>query len=127
MKIHHTAIWVSNLEREKDFFLKYFDCTAGEKYVNQLNKFSSYFVTFKGGGRIEIMKRDDITCEEMEESLGYSHIALDAGSREEVNNLTDKLVNDGVIVLNGPRITGDGYYESVILDPENNRIEIMSE
>ena len=127
MKIHHTAIWVSNLEREKDFFLKYFDCTAGEKYVNIRKKFSSYFITFSDSGRIEIMKREDIKGKEAGDLLGYAHIALDAGSREEVNNLIDRLSVDGVIVLTRPRITGDGYYESVILDPENNRIEILSE
>ncbi len=127
MKIHHTAIWVSNLEREKDFFLRYFDCTVSTKYINRLKKFSSYFITFNDGGRIEIMKRDDISGKEMEELLGYAHIALDAGNREEVDNLTDRLLNDGVKIISGPRITGDGYYESVILDPENNRIEIMSE
>jgi len=127
MRVDHTAIWVNDLEKEKDFFLKYFDCTASKKYINMLKKFSSYFISFRSGGRIEIMKRDDIAGRSNKELLGYTHIALDAGSREKVNDITDRLSGDGVIVLTRQRITGDGYYESVILDPENNRIEIMSE
>jgi lactoylglutathione lyase len=31
-----------------------------------------------------------------------------------------------LLLLGEPRRTGDGYYESVILDPEGNRIEITS-
>jgi lactoylglutathione lyase len=34
--------------------------------------------------------------------------------------------SEGVAVLDGPRRTGDGYYESVVLDPEGNRIEITA-
>ncbi len=30
----------------------------------------------------------------------------------------------GYAVISGPRTTGDGYYESCILDLENNQIEI---
>ena len=127
MKIDHTAVRVIDLEREKEFFLKYFDCTVNGKYVNPAKQFSSYFITFPGGGRIEIMKRNDISQGNKNESLGYAHIAINAGTREKVDNLTGMLRKDGMIIESGPRVTGDGYYESVILDPENNRIEILSE
>lgn len=127
MNLHHIAIWVNDPEREKDFFLRYFSCTASEKYINTQKKFSSYFILFNDGGRIEIMKRDDISEKSNDELMGYAHIAIDAGSRESVNDLTARFINDGVELISGPRITGDGYYESVILDPEKNRIEILSE
>ncbi|MFH0842816.1 MAG: VOC family protein [Bacteroidota bacterium] len=126
MNLDHIALWVIDLEREKEFFLRYFDCTAGEKYCNPSKGFTSYFIAFPGGGRIEIMKREGMEPAGRGESAGYAHIAVSAGTREEVDRLTHKLRSEGVPVESGPRITGDGYYESVILDPENNVIEIVS-
>jgi lactoylglutathione lyase len=127
MKIDHTAIWVVDLEKEKEFFLKYFDCTVNGKYMNHAKHFSSYFITFAGGGRVEIMNRENIKFKEKNESPGYAHIAVKTDSREEVDRLTNMLRKDGIVVDSGPRLTGDGYYESVILDPENNKIEIVSD
>jgi lactoylglutathione lyase len=126
MHIDHIAIWTKDLENEKDFFLKYFDCSANEKYVNQVKKFSSYFITFKGGGRIELMSRADITTERAGETLGIAHIAINAGTRDKVDKLTEIFNRDGIVIVSRPRITGDGFYESVILDPEGNVIEIVS-
>ena len=127
MQIDHIAIWTKDLENEKYFFLKYFECTANEKYVNTVKQFSSYFITFEGGLRIELMNRADITAERAGENLGIAHLAINAGSREKVDRLTEIFERDGIIVVSKPRITGDGYYESVILDPEGNKIEIMYE
>ena len=126
MHLDHIAIWTKDLENEKDFFLKYFECTANEKYVNQAKQFSSYFITFAGGSGIELMSRADITAERAGETLGIAHIAINAGTREQVDKLTEIFERDDIIVVSKPRITGDGYYESVILDPEGNVIEIMS-
>jgi lactoylglutathione lyase len=127
MRIDHTAIWVNDLEGERNFFIKYFDCAVNEKYVNPTKRFSSYFLTFPDGGRIEIMKKDNIGPAGTDISLGYAHIAINTGSRETVDSLTWLMQRDGIIIESGPRVTGDGYYESVILDPENNTIEIVSE
>ena len=55
---------------------------------------------------------------------GYAHIAFSVGSEEAVDLLTSRLRNDGFEVASGPRITGDGYYESSIIDIEGNQIEI---
>lgn len=55
---------------------------------------------------------------------GLIHFAVSFGSEEKVNSLTQQLVSDGYELIDGPRKTGDGYYESVVLDPEQNRIEI---
>jgi len=126
VQIDHLAIWTSDLEKEKDFFMKYFDCSVGEKYVNQKKQFSSYFISFTGRARIELMKRDDLTMDRAGETLGIAHIALDTGSREKVDDLTSVLEHDGHRIVSRPRITGDGYYESVVLDPEGNVIELMS-
>ena len=126
MNIDHIAIWTFDLEKEKDFFLKYFGCTASEKYVNSKKQFTSYFLTFPGGIRIELMNRPGISDGRDDNAAGLTHIAVDVGKREIVDQLTDKIGNDGFIVAGRPRITGDGYYESVILDPEGNRIELLS-
>jgi lactoylglutathione lyase len=126
MHIDHIAVWTGNIEIEKNFFLKYFECTVNEKYVNPVKQFSSYFITFAGGSRIELMNRADITAGRVGETLGIAHIALNAGSRENVDRLTETIEQDGYIVVSNPRATGDGYYESTVLDPENNIIEILS-
>jgi len=126
MNIDHIAIWTNNLETVKEFYLKYFDCTANSKYENTKKQFTSYFISFSGGGRIELMKRADIQTPGNNNTFGLTHIALNIGSREKVDSLTKILENDGFTIESNPRITGDGYYESVILDPENNRIELVS-
>jgi lactoylglutathione lyase len=72
------------------------------------------------------MERKDISLLSVEKGLinGLSHIAISVGNKEIVDKLTERLRSDGFIIIGEPRITGDGYYESVILDPEGNRIEI---
>ena len=97
MHIDHIAIWTKDLENEKDFFLKYFECTANEKYVNPVKQFSSYFITFEGGARIELMTRADITTDRAGETLGIAHLAINVGSREKVNSLTERIERDGML------------------------------
>lgn len=126
MHIHHIAIWTADLELMKDFYVKYFNCTSGELYVNPLKKFSSYFLKFDNGASIELMNRTDITEKQNLESLGPAHIALDAGTREEVDRLTSFFEKEGIRIAGKPRVTGDGYYESVILDPEGNLVELVA-
>jgi lactoylglutathione lyase len=127
MKIEHIAVWVNNLESIKDFYISYFQVKAGEKYINTKKKFESYFLTFDSGSRLEIMKMPGV-AEFMKDQqiMGYTHIAISLGSKEKVDALTEKLRADGFIIAGEPRTTGDGYYESVILDPENNRIELTT-
>jgi lactoylglutathione lyase len=58
--------------------------------------------------------------------MGLAHFALSVGSERRVDELTQRLAHDGYPVLDGPRRTGDGYYESVVLDPDGNRVEIAA-
>ena len=58
--------------------------------------------------------------------MGLTHFAMSLGSEQAVDDLTRTLLQDGVPIIDGPRRTGDGYYESVILDPEGNRVELMA-
>lgn len=127
MLIDHIAIWTKDIEKVKDFYLRYFDCGVNEKYENKSAGFSSYFIKFKEGARIELMKKDSISEVNNTETFGYAHIAINVGSKDKVDSLTRKLEKDGYKIADYPRVTGDGYYESVILDPENNKIEITSD
>jgi lactoylglutathione lyase len=127
MKIEHLAIWVHDLDRMKSFYQTYFGAVAGEKYVNPKKQFESYFLSFENGPRLEIMRRPDIPANRNDvhhQYLGLIHFAVSVGSKEKVDSLTKKLAHDGFEIVGEPRTTGDGYYESVVLDPERNRIEI---
>lgn len=127
MKIEHIAIWSDDIETLKAFYIKYFNATANEKYENKAKGFSSYFLSFLSGARLEIMQMDGIQKrknQHIEQYIGLAHFAISMGSKEEVDALTSRINADGYTLLDGPRQTGDGYYESVVLDPEGNRIEI---
>ncbi|MBQ8841924.1 MAG: VOC family protein [Ruminiclostridium sp.] len=125
MRIEHIAVYVKDLERTKSFFTKYFNGISNDGYYNSITGFKSYFLTFEDGARLEIMNKPNLTdfCSN-DEVFGYSHIAFSVGSIDAVNSLTEQLLNDGFKVISGPRTTGDGYYESCIVDMEGNRIEI---
>lgn len=126
MKINHIAMFVNNLERTKKFYVKYFNATSNNKYHNTTTDLETYFLTFDDGSKLEIMTRPEIVeSKKFIYNSGYSHIAFSVGSRENVDKLTTLLKEDGFRVISLPRVTGDGYYESVVLDYENNQIEIV--
>ena len=126
MKIEHIAIWARDLEKMRAFYLEFFDLRSNEKYHNPKKAFSSYFLSFENGARIELMHRPDISEAIENSSLkpGFTHFAVSVGSKEEVDRLTERIRQNGYKVIGEPRTTGDGYYESVISDPEGNLIEI---
>lgn len=126
MRIEHIAMYVNDLEGTKDFFIKYFDGKANNGYHNQTTRFRSYFLSFEDGTRLEIMNKPEmVDTRKNILQTGYIHIAFSIGSKEKVDLLTARLQSDGYQVISGPRVTGDGYYESCIVGIENNLIEIM--
>lgn len=125
MKVDHIAIYVSDLEAAKIFFEKYFCGRAGSRYHNPKTGLMSYFMTFDNGCRIELMSRPEICGSDHNPyRCGYIHISFSVGDRGSVDNLTKRLADDGFEVISGPRVTGDGYYESCIRAFEGNLIEI---
>ena len=127
MKIEHLALWTYELEKLKEFYCKYFGASAGEKYHNPKKDFTSYFLSFHSGPRLELMQMSGIPLSKdniLQQRTGLIHFAISVGSEEKVNALTETLRADGYDIIDEPRRTGDGYYESVVLDPDNNRIEI---
>ena len=127
MKIEHIAMYVNNLENVKNFFGNYFSASANNGYHNRTTGFRSYFLTFTNGARLEIMSRPQMDDNEKTVArTGYIHLAFSVGSKEQVDALTARLQKDGYEVISGPRTTGDGYYESCVLDPDGNTVEIMA-
>ncbi|MFC5528876.1 VOC family protein [Cohnella yongneupensis] len=125
MRIEHIALWTKDIEQMKFFYMKYFKGISNDKYTNKVKQFESYFLVFEGGARIELMRKPDLIKQENKLSLfGYAHIAFSVGSKERVLELTETLRIDGYTIYSEPRVTGDGYFESSILDPEGNVIEI---
>ena len=128
MHIEHLALWVRNLEQMRTFYETYFAATANGKYTNSQKAFSSYFLSFPDGGpRLELMQMpgvEDHSGNSAVQHLGLTHMAFSVGSETAVDALTERLRADGYKVVGEPRRTGDGYYESVCLDPENNQIEV---
>jgi len=119
--IHHIGIYVDRLETVKSFFVEYFGAVAGNLYHNPNTGLSTYFLTFADGSRLELLNRPDIVPDM---SAAPFHLSVSVGSKDEVNRITDVLVQKGYGAMSGPRLTGDGYYESVISGPESMQIEI---
>ena len=125
MKIEHVAMYVNDLENVKNLFIRFFDAEANEGYHNPRSGLRTYFLSFEDGSRLEIMNLPQMAEQKKSMArMGYIHIAFSVGSREKVDELTERLYEAGYEVISGPRITGDGYYESCILGPEDNQIEI---
>ena len=125
MKIEHIAMYVQDVEKTRDFFVKYFAAKSNAMYHNPNTDFKSYFLSFDDGARLEIMQKPGVEAQtENQMRTGFIHMAISVGSKEQVDKLTETLKQDGYTVTSGPRTTGDGYYESCVVAVEGNLIEI---
>ncbi|MBR4670299.1 MAG: VOC family protein [Butyrivibrio sp.] len=125
MIIEHVSMYVNDLEAARDFFVKYLDGRSNSGYHNVNTGLRTYFISFDDGARLELMTRPELT--DLDKPLnrtGYVHMAFSVGSRDRVDEITKRLKDDGYEVVGGPRVTGDGYYESSVLVFEDNQIEI---
>ena len=129
IRIEHLAFWTTDIDRCAAFYTTYFGAVAGARYHNVAKGFESVFLTFAGGARLEIMSTstlDPVQAEAGAQRMGLTHFAVALGSDAAVDALTARLRGDGFPILDGPRRTGDGYYESVTLDPDGNRVELTA-
>jgi lactoylglutathione lyase len=127
VRIEHVALWVRDVERVAEFYARYFGARIGDRYENPRTGFQSRFLAFASGARLEVMARSDVGMRAASETVGFAHLAIAIGNEAAVDALATRLRVDGVSVLDGPRRTGDGYYECVVLDPEGNHVEVTAE
>ena len=122
--ITHVALYARDMEKSRDYYTKYFGGISNEKYQNTKG-FSSYFITFDSGARLEIMNHLEQEEQPVKDKVtGLSHLAFTVGSKGAVMQLTEQIINAGYKMYSPPRMTGDGYFESCVSDPDGNRIEI---
>lgn len=130
MKLDHVAIWTDNLEVLKDYYVKYFGGISNTKYTNTKKQFSSYFITFNSGARLEIMSMPNIPNNAndniVKQHKGIIHMAFGLDTIQQVDEKLCELRNNGFEILSKPRVTGDNYYEFETLDPDGNRLEITT-
>ena len=128
-RIEHIALWTDDLERLAAFYTKYLGASVGPKYVNASKGFESRFLTFENGARLELMKTSTLRPQMYApgvQRMGLTHVAFSLGAESRVDELTGVLRDAGFPIEDGPRRTGDGYYESVVLDPDGNRLELSA-
>ena len=149
MRIDHAALFCRDLEQMRQFFIDYFDARSNEQYHNPRTGLRTYILSFtEGSTRLELMQRteqrelssslewpsrdgrrqsqrpDVQDADPSQPAIGYVHLSFAVGSRKGVDLLTRRLAADGYTVTSGPRTTGDGYYESSILGPEEILLEL---
>ena len=126
VSINHVAVYAHDLEAVRDFYVRYFGATSNDQYHNPTTGLRTYFLSFDGGARLEVMSRPGIDADPAAGQVGWAHTAFSVGSADAVDALAQRLTADGYRVVNGPRTTGDGYYEAVVLDPEGNQVEVTA-
>jgi len=130
MKLEHIAIWTDNIELLRNYYVSFFEGQSNEMYINPKTLFQSYFISFESGARLEIMSMPNIPDNTNDtinaQHKGIIHIAFSVATKQEVDAKAALLQANGFELLNGPRVTGDGYYEFVTLDPDKNRLEVIT-
>ena len=129
MRIDHVALYCKDLERMKNFFIKYFDARSNEQYHNPRTGLRTYILTFPDGdARLELMQRPDtIDVDPSKPNIGFIHLSFSLGSRQAVDEKTKELQHDGFTIVSGPSTTGDCYYETAFLGPEEIQMEITAD
>jgi lactoylglutathione lyase len=125
-RIEHVALWARDIDAVAAFYARWFGARVGERYENPRKGFASRFLEFGDGARLEVMARSDVGARGAGEQLGFAHVAITVGDEAAVDALAERLRAAGIDLVDGPRRTGDGYYECVVRDPEGNRVEVTA-
>lgn len=123
--IDHVGLYVADLDVVSAFYVQYLGGQRDAGYHNPRTGLRTHFITFEGGARLEVMTHPDHHDQPSAATCGYAHVAFNLGSSEAVDALVERLKAEDAPVLSGPRTTGDGYYEAVVLDPEGNHVELV--
>ena len=120
------ALWAHDLDLVCDFY-ESLGATRGPRYDNPATGFSSHFLSWPDSSvRLEVMHKAGLEAPAPTPSRGWAHVALALGSPEAVDRVATECAQRGVPILDGPRRSGDGYYECVVADPEGNRVELTA-
>jgi len=128
MNIAHVALWTRHLNAQVHFWETVFAGRSNERYVSKNRPgFESHFITLDDGPTIELMALPELAdAPTAPEYVGWAHIAVNVGGKADVDRMAENARLSGTL-LSAPRMTGDGYYEAVIADPDGNRIELVGE
>lgn len=122
MKLHHIAFWSKDIEALIEFYRTYF---GGEVlFRHESGDFQCVFVKIFSGLTLEIMTRSKLCDAVAEDRVGYSHFSIEVDSKDEVDRLTDYFIAHKIPMKKVKEQYDDGFYESAVLDPDGNIIEI---
>ena len=139
--IDHAAIWVADLDSARDFYSHWFNGHSNGLYENPRTGLRTYILHFTDDPReerrtrLELMSRPDVAAPDAPADVaapaertgpGLAHVSFSLPGRDDVDRLAADMAEAGVRLVDGPRQTGDGYYEAVVLDPEGNRVELLA-
>ena len=93
MKIEHVAIWVKDIDKVCEFYRKYFDGVVQPLYHNPAKQFTSRFINFEDGARLEVMHRPDIVNNDIGTSTD-SNVGSNVGAVTKLQSNTHRSANE---------------------------------
>ena len=127
MRLHHIGIFVNDLDAVEEFFIKLFPgAESYEPYANLRTGFTSWKLLLPDGSRLELMHKENLASIVPDASFGLAHLSFAVGTEAAVDEMVTRLGNLGAKVVDGPRLTGDGYYELKAFGPENIVLEFCA-
>jgi lactoylglutathione lyase len=127
MRLAHVALWTRDITAAAGFWHEYFNAEIGPLYHSARRPgFTSCFVRLAPDSlQVELMTGPWVVAKAGDECFGWDHIAISLGDADAVDALAKRCATNGIL-LSGPRRTGDGFYEAVIVAPDGTRVEITS-
>ena len=127
MRIATISMNVTDLNKVKDFYAKYFGAKVDDKYENFRTGYTYCFLSFDNGARLLLVSGSNIVDRKREDNVaGFSRISIAVDGADKVQELATQIARDGFQIVSGFRMNGYGEYESRVLDPEGNEVEIVT-
>ncbi len=124
MKMDHVAIVTGNAETMKEFYEMNFKTERTIRWTD--GTVLLYFIEFSNGVKLELEQRDNPVHVErdVENTYGLAHLAIQVDTKEELEEITERMKKNGVPMRSGPTAYGEDFYESSFWDPDGNIVEI---